>query len=141
MKKPNLLILAVAFAALFTAYPDAPLAQSCYTSTGPGGHYRFREGPAQQCNVDGVYGSQFIGPVLNASFRTNSEVREVYKQALRQVQRAYDDGVQCVNKLARNGAINSELADDHLYHLKTEYEDAQASWEDWYEDVGGNMCD
>ena len=143
MIKPqkNLLLLLVACVSFGAAYPETPLAQSCYRSVGLGETYfRFSEGPVQQCNVDGVWGSSFIGPVRNTTFGTNASIRKTYKEALRDAKRAYDDGVQCIKKLLSNEAIDRTLADDHLYHLKTEYEDTAASWEDWYEDYYGELC-
>lgn len=139
LKIPLLLLVAcVSFGAV---YPEAPLAQSCYTAASGNPAYRFSEGPVQQCNVDGVYGSTFIGPPINHQPRSNSEVRQIYKDAIRGAKRAYDDGTRCVTKLRSSKDTDSELADDHLYHLQTEYEDMVAAWEDWYEKFGGNMCD
>ncbi|MDE0156940.1 MAG: hypothetical protein OXS28_15250 [Gammaproteobacteria bacterium] len=143
MKTPlkTLLLLLVACGACGAAVIDAARAQSCYRSVGVGEtYYRFGEGPAAQCNVDGVWGSSFIGPVRNATFSTNASIRKTYKQATRDAKRAYDDGVRCIEKLLGNEDIDRALADDHLYHLKTEYEDTADSWEDWYEEFYGNMC-
>ena len=134
------LVLLVACGSFGALYAETILAQSCYTNTGPAEILRFGAGPVQQCNVDGVWGSALIGTFFNATFGTNADVRKTYKKAVRDAKRAYDDGVRCVKKLLNNGEISSVTADDHLYHLKTEYEDAIAAWEDWYEVVGGNMC-
>ena len=45
-----------------------------------------------------------------------------------------------MKKLLQSGEIGSDAADRHLYHLKTEFEDLQATWEDWYEDYYGELC-
>ena len=142
MKKPlrNLLPLAVACGAVSAICTDIVTAQSCYTSVGPASILRFGAGPVQQCNTTDGFGSPIIGAFFNTTFSSNTQVRKAYRQAGRDAERAYKDGVRCVNKLLENGAIDAGPADEHKYHLETEFEDLQAAWEDWYEDYYGELC-
>lgn len=136
----NLLPLAVACGVFSAIYVDVVLAQSCYTSIGPASILRFGAGPVQQCNTTDGFGSPIIGAFFNTTFSSNTQVRKAYRQAERDAERAYKDGVRCVNKLLKIGAIGASSADEHRYHLETEYEDLQAAWEDWYEDYYGELC-
>ena len=142
MKKPlrNLLLLTVACGAFSVIHADIVTAQSCYASIGPASILRFGAGPVQTCNTTDGFGSPIIGAFFNTTFSSNVQVRKAYRQAERDAQRAYKDGVRCVNKLVKNGVIDVDQADEHKYHLETEYEDLQAAWEDWYEDYYGALC-
>ena len=142
MKKrlKNLLLLSVACGSFSALYAETILAQSCYEWVGPPGVLRFGAGPVEKCNIDGLWGSPIIGAFYNDTFGRNEQVRKAYKKAGREAKRAYKDGVRCVNKLLQNGEIDNEAADDHIYHLETEFEDLQATWEDWYEKNYGQIC-
>lgn len=142
MKTPSktLLLLLVICGAFGTVVTEAVWAQSCYRSAGNPGHNRFEAGPVWACNTSDGFGSPIIGAFYNDTFGSNAQVRKAYKAEERGAKRAYDDGVRCVNKLLQSGNINSAQAEEHSYHLKTEYEDLRAAWEDWYEEYYGALC-
>jgi len=67
-------------------------------------------------------------------------VKKAYKKAERDAKREYKERVRCVNKLLKKEKVAVSAADDHKFHLESEYDELRAAWENWYEEFHGKVC-